>query len=179
MNTVHMWTDASALPTAEECGGWAAVLQCNGRTRIVGGALDKVSNNAGEALAVVFGLGKLKVPCKVVVHTDSQYVVFGIIRLIKGKKPLETNTDVWEELSRVVKAGGHSLQYVHTDGHASDELNNVCDRLANYCRVTQESFDIMVDQEMRVTRQIVPGVKKGTVRGACKKFKLRTLTPVD
>ncbi|MDA8113033.1 MAG: ribonuclease HI, partial [Nitrospiraceae bacterium] len=67
-------------------GGWGALLVCRGTEREISGGDPATTNNRMELMAVIAGLSALKKPCRVTVHTDSQYVKNGMTTWIKGWK---------------------------------------------------------------------------------------------
>ena len=70
---VEVWTDGGCKPNPGP-GGWAAVLRYNGHERELSGAAAKTTNNRMELTAAAAALETLKRPCRVVLHTDSEYV---------------------------------------------------------------------------------------------------------
>ena len=91
-----------------------------------------------ELTAVIEALRVLKLPCRVIVHTDSAYVerafndgwIDNWIR--KGwrtasKKPVE-NQDLWKDLLRLTSM--HDVRWVKVRGHSDNDLNNRVDGLA-------------------------------------------------
>lgn len=122
-------------------GGWACILRFNSVTREMYGCEAHTTNNRMELMAVIKGLGALKEPCSVTVVTDSQYVKNGITAWIhswkrngwirgKGSKAAPVlNKDLWMELDAACSR--HELHWEWVKGHASHELNNRCDELAN------------------------------------------------
>lgn len=92
-----------------------------------------------ELTAVIKGLQALTREGLVVeVYSDSRYVVDGINRgwverwKINGwqtaKKRDVENIDLWEELYAEVQK--HNVTFIWTEGHASDEMNNLAHALA-------------------------------------------------
>ena len=77
MKDVTIYTDGacSGNPGA---GGWGTILSYNGREKELCGAEQQTTNNRMELTAVIEGLRALKEPCRVLIVTDSQYVVNGI-----------------------------------------------------------------------------------------------------
>ncbi|HEX2863790.1 MAG TPA: RNase H family protein, partial [Deinococcales bacterium] len=63
-------------------GGWAAILEYRGAVKELSGAERDTTNNRMELLAAIRGLQALKKPCRVQLHTDSQYVRDGITRWV-------------------------------------------------------------------------------------------------
>jgi ribonuclease HI len=118
-------------------GGWGAVLQFSGREReLTGGELD-TTNNRMELMAAIQALEALTRPCKVELHTDSQYVMKGISEWIHGwkargwrtadKKPVK-NEDLWRRLDQARLR--HEVDWRWIKGHAGHELNERADGLA-------------------------------------------------
>ncbi|MBQ4001880.1 MAG: ribonuclease HI [Lachnospiraceae bacterium] len=98
----------------------------------------ETTNNRMELLAVLRGLERLKRPCRVEIYSDSQYVVKAIEEgwlrnwvlqgFRAGKKNEVKNIDLWEQLIPLLHA--HETHFHWVKGHAENELNNRCDRLA-------------------------------------------------
>jgi ribonuclease HI len=143
MDIVIMYTDGS-YKRQHNVGGWAAHIEkADGNIHILsGGALD-TTNNRMELIAVIEGLSSLKDPSRVVVYSDSQYVVKAIqYKWIdiwknrnwitsgwKGNKPQDVkNRDLWEKLYELLQI--HIVQAVWVKGHSDCEKNNLVDELA-------------------------------------------------
>ena len=87
---------------------------------------------------MIEALAALKRPCRVVLHTDSQYVQKGITEWINGwkargwrtaaKEPVK-NSDLWRKLDEVVR--GHDIDWIWVKGHAGHAGNERADALAN------------------------------------------------
>jgi ribonuclease HI len=90
-----------------------------------------------ELMAAISALEALKKPCRVDLHTDSQYVQNGISGWIKGwkkngwrtadKKPVK-NADLWQRLDAAT--GLHEVKWHWVKGHAGHDLNERADQLA-------------------------------------------------
>ena len=134
---VEIWTDG-ACKGNPGLGGWGALMR-HGRHRkeLYGGEAD-TTNNRMELRAVIEALHALKRPCRVVVHTDSQYVQKGMNEWLEGwkrrqwrtadKKPVK-NADLWQELDALVAQ--HEVSWKWVRGHAGDPGNERADQLAN------------------------------------------------
>ncbi len=119
-------------------GGWGAVMRHMGREREIWGGEPGTTNNRMELTAVIRALEELKRPCRVRVHTDSQYVQLGITSWIHdwkrrgwktaARQPVK-NEDLWRELDRL--AGGHSIEWIWVRGHSGHPENERADALAN------------------------------------------------
>ena len=118
-------------------GGWGAVLQAGGKTKEIRGGELATTNNRMELMAAIQALEALTKPCKVELHTDSQYVQKGIHEWIHGwkrrgwltadKKPVK-NDDLWKRLDAARQR--HDVDWRWVKGHAGHELNERADALA-------------------------------------------------
>ena len=134
---VEIYTDGacSGNPGA---GGWAAVLLYKDFKREISGAEEQTTNNRMELTAIIKGLQMLKEPCKVTVYSDSAYSVEPFLKnwiegwIMRGwrtaSKDDVKNVDLWKELLSLMQI--HEVSFVKVKGHADNELNNRCDKLA-------------------------------------------------
>ena len=119
-------------------GGYGVILRCDGREKELSGGAPDTTNNRMELSGVIAGLEALKFPCKVILQTDSRYVVDGIEKgwakswqrnnWIKSDKKPALNKDLWERLLELLEM--HEVSFVWIKGHAGHEENERCDRLA-------------------------------------------------
>ena len=137
MKKVILYTDGACSGNPGP-GGYATILIYNNiEKEIVGGQKD-TTNNKMEMMAVIKGLEMLKEPCEVEVYSDSAYVVNSIEKgwiyswrkngWKKADKKEVKNIDLWERLLKQLEI--HKVTFNKVKGHAQDELNNRCDRLA-------------------------------------------------
>ncbi len=137
MKKVILYTDGACSGNPGP-GGYGAILIYNGIEKEISGGEKNTTNNKMEMLAVIKGLEMLKEPCEVEVYSDSAYVVnsiqMGWINSWKNngwrkadKKPVK-NVELWERLLELLEI--HKVTFLKVKGHADDELNNRCDRLA-------------------------------------------------
>ncbi|MBR3864254.1 MAG: ribonuclease HI [Clostridia bacterium] len=137
LKKVEIWTDG-ACSCNPGPGGWAAILNYRGIEKQISGGNVSTTNNIMELTAVIEGLKMLKEKCDVTLYSDSSYVVNAIEQnwlenwQIKGfktanNKPVK-NVELWQELAKLLKE--HKVKFVHVKGHADNENNNRCDRLA-------------------------------------------------
>ena len=118
-------------------GGWAALLRGGGKEREISGGETLTTNNRMELTAAIRALVALKKPCRVRLHTDSQYVRDGITQWIHGwqrngwrtadKKPVK-NAELWAELLEAVKP--HRVEWHWVKGHSGHPENDRVDALA-------------------------------------------------
>lgn len=142
MTTVHVWTDGGQHGRNPGPGAGAAVLTYGDYVRVVCTPIGECTNNVAETWGVITAISALKKPCNVIIYSDSQYVYFGVRKVLKGRT-LETNVSHWNTLAQVLKQGGHSVTVVHTKGHADDVFNNLADAWAGYCAKTQQHIDLV------------------------------------
>lgn len=134
---VEIWTDGACKGNPGP-GGWGALLRHGRHEKELFGGEARTTNNRMELTGVLEALKALKRPCRVVVHTDSQYVKKGMSEwlpnwkrrgwLTADKKPVR-NADLWQELDALVT--GHDVEWRWVRGHAGDPGNERADALAN------------------------------------------------
>ena len=61
-------------------GGWGAILRYGEHEKELSGGDRQTTNNRMELTAVIKALDTLKEPCKVILTTDSQYVVNSVTK---------------------------------------------------------------------------------------------------
>lgn len=118
-------------------GGWAALIRAGEREKELSGGEPLTTNNRMELMAAIRALEALKRPCRVELHTDSQYVRDGITRWIHNwrqngwrtsdRKPVK-NAELWQELIEV--AAPHSISWHWVKGHSGHVENDRVDALA-------------------------------------------------
>lgn len=134
---VEIFTDG-ACKGNPGAGGWGVLLNYNGHAQELFGGEKQTTNNRMELLATIRALEALKRPCKVHLHTDSQYVQKGISEWIHSwkqrgwqtanKKPVK-NADLWKQLDRLCQQ--HEIEWIWVRGHAGHAGNEQADALAN------------------------------------------------
>ena len=136
MKEIEIFTDGACKGNPGP-GGWAAILRYNGVEKEIFGAKNVTTNNQMELTAVIEALRKLKEPCKVILSTDSQYVMKGFTEWLHGwiekdwknaaKKPV-ANKELWQELQKLSEK--HLIRWVWIKGHNGHSENERCDTLA-------------------------------------------------
>lgn len=134
---VHLYTDGACRGNPGP-GGWGAILEYGEQRKELYGGEQLTTNNRMELTAVIRGLQALKRPCRVLVVTDSKYVLQGMTEWLDGwkkkgwrtaaKKPV-LNADLWQTLDEL--ANKHSLSWEWVKGHSGHPMNELADRLAN------------------------------------------------
>ena len=135
MKSVSIYTDGACSGNPGP-GGWGAILIYKGIEKEISGGEADTTNNRMELTAVIRALALLKEPCAVTVTTDSQYISRAInegwLKKWKAagftKKGGLKNAELWRELDALLQK--HDVSFVWVKGHADNEYNNRCDRLA-------------------------------------------------
>lgn len=137
MNEIEIYTDGACRGNPGP-GGWGAILIAGRHRKELYGGEKETTNNRMELMAVIEALRALKRPCRIVLHTDSQYVKKGITEWIfdwkrrgwktAAKKPVK-NADLWEILDEAQAA--HEIDWRWVKGHAGHPENEKADELAN------------------------------------------------
>ncbi|MGC1407909.1 MAG: ribonuclease HI [Acetobacteraceae bacterium] len=137
---VEVWTDGGCKPNPGP-GGWAAILRFRGVERELSGADPATTNNRMELTAATMALEALKRSCRVVLHTDSQYVKNGVTRWHAGwvrrnwrnsaGDPV-ANVELWRRLLEAAKT--HRIEWRWVRGHSGDPMNDRADALATKAR---------------------------------------------
>jgi len=136
-DAVEIWTDGACKGNPGP-GGWGALLKYGEHERELFGGETPTTNNRMELTAVIEALDSLKRSCRIVLHTDSQYVQLGITEWLPNwvrrgwktadKKPVK-NADLWQRLQAA--AARHDVEWRWVRGHAGDAGNERADELAN------------------------------------------------
>ncbi len=134
---IEMFSDGacSGNPGA---GGYGVILRYNGKTKELSGGEAHTTNNRMELMGVITGLKALKEPCKVMLYSDSKYIIDAINQnwakkwkannWIKSDKKPALNSDLWAELLDLLEI--HEVTFNWVKGHAGHPENERCDALA-------------------------------------------------
>ena len=137
MKNIILYTDGACSGNPGK-GGWGAILKYNDYEMVLSGGAASPTNNRMELTAVIKGLEALKESCDVQIYSDSAYVVNSFLQnwitawqennwKTSSKKDV-LNVDLWKKLVELTHK--HSVQWFKVKGHADNELNNRCDKLA-------------------------------------------------
>ncbi len=153
--TVRAYSDGSAIGNPGP-GGYGTLLIWNGQEKEFSAGYRNTTNNRMELLGAIVALESLKRPCRVVLSTDSQYVVNGIEKgwarkwrsngWRRNKKEAALNPDLWGRLLDAVDR--HDVKFEWVRGHAGHPENERCDDLANTAARTNA---VLVDEEFEKT----------------------------
>lgn len=143
MKKVTIYTDGACSGNPGP-GGWGAVLMYKDVKKEMSGAEKDTTNNRMELFAAISALRALKEPCEVDLYSDSAYLCNAInedwLTQWKEKnwrnanKKDVKNVDLWEELIKLMEI--HKITFIKVKGHADNEFNNRCDKLATSAILT-------------------------------------------
>ena len=120
---IHIYTDGSCLGNPGP-GGWAAVIQQDGKKHSLAGREDQTTNNRMEVLAAIKGLEAVPERAEVTLFSDSQYLVNTMTKGWKRK----ANQDLWALLDTV--AGKRRIHWEWVRGHVGNPGNEEANTLA-------------------------------------------------
>jgi ribonuclease HI len=137
-------------------GGYGAVLLYGDKRMELSQGYRNTTNNRMELLAVITALEQLKRPCRVVLYSDSEYVVNAITKgwltswQAKGwrkadRKPV-LNVDLWQRLLPQLER--HQVEFKWVRGHNNNVENERCDLLAV---AASQSPGLLVDDGFRTS----------------------------
>lgn len=132
-DTINIYTDGAASGNPGP-GGYGVVMLYKGHRKEISEGYRLTTNNRMELLSVIVALESIKkADAKVVVHSDSKYVVDSI-----NLKWLDTwqktgfkkkaNVDLWQRFLKI--RDKHKVVFKWVKGHADNVENNRCDELA-------------------------------------------------
>ncbi len=134
---VEMYTDGACRGNPGK-GGWGVLLRYGDAEKTLYGGEQETTNNRMELTAVIKGLEALTKRCKVLVTTDSKYVLSGITEWMPNwkrrnwrtanKKPV-LNVELWQQLDALVAQ--HDVEWEWVKGHSGHPENELADALAN------------------------------------------------
>lgn len=135
--TVEMFTDGACSGNPGP-GGWGTILRFGAHTLELSGGYRLTTNNRMEILAVIRGLERLKESCRVLVYSDSKYVVDAVNQgwvygwkkknWVKSNKEKALNPDLWQKLLDEMQR--HEVEFHWVKGHDGHPENERCDTLA-------------------------------------------------
>src|ERR1700722_1033309 len=126
----YVYADGSCLGNPGP-GGWAAVIvKPSGVARTIYGGDPATTNNRMELTGVIEGLRMIPTGTRVILRSDSQYVV----KTMNLKWKRKQNVDLWEKLD--VEIVPRQVKFEWVEGHAGDPLNEEADRHAHAAAAT-------------------------------------------
>lgn len=137
MKEVTIYTDGACSGNPGK-GGFGVVLNYMGKKKEISKGYRCTTNNRMEIMAALAGLSALKEPCKVVLYSDSKYLVDSVNKgwiaswqkngWKNSKKEKVKNRELFEELIELMNV--HEVEYRWVKGHDGHSENERCDYLA-------------------------------------------------
>ena len=133
---IKIYTDGSCLSNPGN-GGWAAIININGKIKKISGNEKNTTNNRMELMAPINALKNINSKDPIEIFTDSKYVKNGITEWINkwvlnnwktSNKEDVKNKDLWIELYKLNQSLNVKWNWVKA--HAGDTLNEEVDMLA-------------------------------------------------
>ena len=118
-------------------GGWGVYIENSGNITELSGRDENTTNNRMELKAVIEALKFFTMNSKLVIHTDSKYVMDGATRWIinwkknnwkTSQKNEVKNKDLWIELDNLLNS--HKVSWAWVKGHDGVYGNERADYLA-------------------------------------------------
>jgi ribonuclease HI len=133
---IKIYTDGSCLNNPGD-GGWAAIINDDGKILKISGSEKNTTNNKMELMAPIKALKKIDKDKKIEIYTDSKYVKLGITEWVHkwiinkwqtSKKEDVKNKELWKELYNLNKS--FEISWIWVKAHAGNPLNEEVDLLA-------------------------------------------------
>ncbi len=133
---IRIYTDGACLGNPGR-GGYGAILLYKEHQKKISGSEKETTNNRMELRGAIEALRTLKKPSEIILHTDSKYVMDGIMKWISNwkkngwrtadRKPVK-NSDLWQDLD--LEVAKHKIEWVWVKGHSGNHFNEIVDELA-------------------------------------------------
>jgi len=153
-NSVTLYTDGACSMNPGP-GGYGVVILFDDGSRVeLSAGYKKTTNNRMEMMGAIAALEYLEEPTKVLLYTDSRYVVDAMTKgwakkwKAKGwqrnSKEKAKNPDLWEIILNLCEK--HQVTFEWVKAHAGNKENERCDRLAvaasqNDATLVDEGYD--------------------------------------
>lgn len=134
---IQIYTDG-ACSGNPGIGGWGAIIFENGVQKELSGFEPETTNNKMELLAAIKALELVKQASEIELFSDSAYLINAFNEdwitkwLLNGFKNSSNkdvaNKELWQKLIDFNQI--HKIKWIKVKGHADNEFNNRCDKLA-------------------------------------------------
>lgn len=131
---ITIYTDGSCIK--DNKGGYSAVITENDKIiTVLYQGFSNTTNNRQEIRGVLSALEYFKEPTKMIIVSDSQYVVNTIKKnwarkWINEKDTTKKNLDLWCKVIKLIDY--HAVTIEWTKGHSINEWNNLADLYAQH-----------------------------------------------
>ncbi len=133
---IKIYTDGSCINNPGN-GGWAAIINDDGKIKKISGSEKNTTNNKMELMAPIKALKIVDKNKKIQIFTDSKYVKLGITEWIHkwvknnwqtSKKEDVKNKDLWIQLHEITSS--LNIEWKWVKAQAGDLINEEVDFLA-------------------------------------------------
>ena len=149
LSTVTIYTDGACSGNPGP-GGYGTILISGDHEKELSQGYKNTTNNRMEMRAIIAGLEALKKPCRVILYSDSRYIVDAVNQgwakkwrqngWMRNKKEEAKNPDLWAKLLDLLLV--HTVEFNWVKGHAGHPENERCDELAV---AASQSSDLIED----------------------------------
>jgi len=149
MNEIYIFTDGSSLGNPGP-GGFGVIIVDGEKVKELGGGEKHTTNNRMELSATISALREIgQTAQKIVLRTDSSYVINGITKWVFGwkknnwitsQKQEVLNRDLWENLSSLTL--GKKIQWEYVGGHIGVPGNERADKIAVAFAMGGKDFEL-------------------------------------
>ena len=134
--TIVIHTDGGALNNPGP-GGYGAVIDDGTARKEISGGYRRTTNNRMELTACIKALETIEKPSKIILFSDSKYVVDAVTKgwaekwrrnnWMRNNKDEALNPDLWERLLDLLDR--HRVEFRWVRGHSGNAENERCDQL--------------------------------------------------
>jgi len=134
MDVISIYTDGACSGNPGP-GGWAYIMRWKEHEKQDSGCSRHTTNNKMELQGVISALRAINRPVdKILLFSDSQYVVKGINEWLKGWKDRNfinvKNAEIWHELSDLMERKCDVFEANWVRGHSGHKENELVDKMA-------------------------------------------------
>jgi len=146
---VNITVDGACLGNgqAQTRAAAAAILNYDGHRRGVAEYIGPGTNQKAEILAAACGLEALNQPCRVILRSDSRYVV----ETMNGRFRRKSNRDAWARLDTAAQR--HQVTYEWIKGHNGDPEQEAADMIARTIAELGEVKPIILTETIERLKQ--------------------------
>jgi ribonuclease HI len=134
---LEIWVDGACVGNPGP-GGYGIVFSCNGQKKAKSGGFKLTTNNRMEIMGAIVALETLAQKSKVIIYSDSKYLVEAIMlgwakrwqlnNWKRNRKNKAINPDLWDRLLNLCTQ--HDVEFRWVKGHNLQTENEWCDKLA-------------------------------------------------
>lgn len=137
LKQIEIYTDGACSGNPGP-GGYGAVLVFGKHEKEICGYESRTTGNRMEIRAAIEAIRLLKVPCDIIIGTDSQTLINALVNLDempeKGWKTktgaMRKNSDLLQELYALKHDKGHEIRYQYIEGHSGHKYNERANAIA-------------------------------------------------